>query len=67
MDIQIDAHHHDVPYFFGDTVREAGSERGSGTRFPRRRPGASQMMETVGIGRAILSLFAPGADPAEEE
>lgn len=59
--LRIDTHHHAVPSFYRDLLREAGIDQAGGRAVPEWSPEASlQVMSEVGIGTAILSVSAPG-------
>jgi 6-methylsalicylate decarboxylase len=62
---RIDTHHHVVPAEYRAWLDELGVQSG-GTSVPEWSPEHSlEMMDRLGIETAILSLSAPGLDPAE--
>jgi len=67
MTIGHDTHHHLVPDFYADAMKEAGITKVSGLAFPKWEPATSlRMMDKVGIEKALLSISSPGVDPARE-
>jgi 6-methylsalicylate decarboxylase len=59
--LRIDTHHHAVPNFYRELLREAGIDEAGGRAVPEWRPdGSLQAMSELGVGTAILSVSAPG-------
>ena len=60
---RIDTHHHFIPPFYGDWLREKGVEAG-GLPIPNWSPEASiELMDRHGIETAIVSISTPGVEP----
>ncbi|OMC21364.1 amidohydrolase family protein [Mycobacterium sp. SP-6446] len=58
--LHIDTHHHAIPSFYRDLLREAGIDQAGGRAVPEWSPeGSLQTMSELGIGTAILSVSAP--------
>lgn len=63
---RIDTHHHFVPSFYGDWLRERGVEAG-GLPIPEWTPESSlELMDAHGIETAILSISTPGVEPGDQ-
>lgn len=65
---RVDVHHHVLPPFYVDALRETGAGPRSGIRFPEwRLAGSLEVMERHGIASAVVSISTPGvalSDPA---
>jgi predicted TIM-barrel fold metal-dependent hydrolase len=61
MDMLTDVHHHAIPDFYADAMRKEGMEEIDGFPIPEWSVDRTlALMESAGIGFAILSVSAPG-------
>jgi 6-methylsalicylate decarboxylase len=59
--LRIDTHHHAVPASYRDLLSKAGIDEAGGRAVPEWSPdGSLQTMSELGVGKAILSVSAPG-------
>ncbi|HTY31629.1 amidohydrolase family protein [Mycobacterium sp.] len=58
---RIDTHHHAIPSFYRDLLRQAGIDKAGGRELPQWSPeGSLQTMAELNVATAILSVSTPG-------